>query len=180
MIDSNTLEAILYAHGGEMKKKELLALLEMSTDTLRVLIDELADRLQGHSLEIVETDSTLSLRTNREYRADIEKFITPDADKDIKAAALEVLSIVLYKGVASRADIDYMRGVNSSGTLRQLVLRGLLERTKETDGARAWVYTVTPELLAYLDIHTPEELPDYLELHGALTHHPQSTTYEDN
>lgn len=176
MTNSNTLQALLYAHGGEMKKKDILDLLCIDAQLLVTLTEELIQHLDGQALEIFETQSTLSLRTGRSYVDDIEKLLLPDTEKNIGAAALEVLAIVLYKGSASRADIDYMRGVNSSGTLRQLVLRGLLDRTKDENGSRSWIYIATPELLAHIDVHAPSELPEYNVLHETLTTAKQSSS----
>lgn len=177
MTNYQTLQALLYAHGGELKKRDLLSLLAIEHEGLDALVHELRSILAGQGLEVFETETTLSLRTAREYSAPIEALQKHDTHKDIGAASLEVLAIVLYSTHASRAHIDYMRGVNSSGTLRQLVLRGLLERTKATGDNRSWVYTATPELLAHIGIHSSDELPEHEALHKALSRTDATTTH---
>ena len=66
---------------------------------------------------------------------------------------------MLYKNSATRSEIDWIRGVNSSFTLRELCARGLVVRgTREK---RKMVYEPTPELLAHLGVARVEDLPEY-------------------
>lgn len=166
--NSHTLQAILYANGGEMKKSELASLMQISQDELTQHARELEQSITDTGLDLIITETSLSLRSAAKYAEYVTELQKTDSEKDIGTAGLEVLSIVLYKEAVSRAVIDYIRGVNSSGTLRQLVLRGLLERKKNQHDARAWVYTATPELFAYVGITTGEQLPDYETLATAL------------
>lgn len=162
------LQAILYAHGGEMKKSQVSNLLGISSNELAKISSELTDLITGQGIELFQTETTLSLRTANDYSELLVELRQKDSEKEIGIASLEVLSIVLYKQKASRAAIDYIRGVNSSGTLRQLVLRGLLERSRDTEDTRSWIYTATPELLAHMGISTYDELPEYDMLTAAL------------
>ena len=72
---------------------------------------------------------------------------------------LEVLAIVLYKGPLSKIEIDYVRGVNSVFTLRNLLVRGLVERAaiKNSGG---FIYRPTFQLLQFLGVKSLEELPE--------------------
>ncbi|QSH39601.1 SMC-Scp complex subunit ScpB [Candidatus Kaiserbacteria bacterium] len=167
------LQAVLYAHGGEMKKSQILTVLSISSSHLIEAQKTLQEIIAGQGIELFETDTTLSLRTATQYVDFLKELRQKDDEKDIGTAALEVLSIVLYKNGTSRSTIDYIRGVNSSGTLRQLVLRGLLERSRSTTDTRAWVYTATPELLAHIGISSYHELPEYSELSSALNEQEQ-------
>ena len=76
-----------------------------------------------------------------------------------------MLGIVLYRGPSTRAQIDYIRGVNTSSTLRNLLARGLLERVGNPDDAREYLYRPTALLLAHLGISARQELPEY----GSIT-----------
>jgi chromosome segregation and condensation protein ScpB len=68
---------------------------------------------------------------------------------------------VLYKNGVSRAEIDYIRGVNSSFTLRALSVRGLVERLNDPTDNRRYIYRPSFELLSYLGIKSVAELPEY-------------------
>jgi len=168
MENAKKIQAVLYSYGGQMKKAEMASLLNISTAEVAEAATQLTQLLEGQGVELITTDTTLSLRTADSQSHLIETLQRQDEEKDVGTAGLEVLAIVLYKGSISRAAIDYIRGVNSSGTLRQLVLRGLLERNKDTTDARAWVYSATPELLAYVGVSSVDQLPEYEELTSAL------------
>ncbi|OGG57839.1 hypothetical protein A2853_00505 [Candidatus Kaiserbacteria bacterium RIFCSPHIGHO2_01_FULL_55_17] len=64
-------------------------------------------------------------------------------------------------GPSTRARVDYIRGVNSSSTLRNLLARGLLERAGNPEDAREYLYRPTVETLAHLGITKSGELPEY-------------------
>ena len=66
------------------------------------------------------------LRRNR-YEI-LKSIVNSEFDSELSKASLETLSIIIYKNTASRAEIDYIRGVNSSFILRNLLVRGLIER----------------------------------------------------
>jgi segregation and condensation protein B len=172
--NAQTLQAVLYAHGGEMKKKELAEILGVSDDRLAARIHELTQLIAGQGIELLETEKTLSLRTASTYSEVLDEIQRKDNEKDIGTAGLEVLAIVLYKGDVPRSTIDYIRGVNSSGTLRQLVLRGLLERSRSTEDSRAWLYSVTPELLAHIGVSSVTDLPEYDSLTASLATTPHT------
>ena len=81
---------------------------------------------------------------------------------------METLSIVLYKNGVSRAEIDYIRGVNSSFTLRALSIRGLVERIIDNKDSRRYIYKPSFELMSYMGIKSVEELPDYGEVSNGI------------
>ena len=81
---------------------------------------------------------------------------------------MEALSAVLYRGPLSRAGIDFIRGVNSSQTLRTLTLRGLLRRIPNPKDERSFLYEPTTELLAELGVSRLQDLPDYAQVRDKL------------
>ena len=81
--------------------------------------------------------------------------------KDLSKATLETLSIVLYKNGATRAEIDYIRGVNSTFSLRALSVRGLVEKIQDPSDNRRFIYKPTFELLSFMGVTKVEELPEY-------------------
>ena len=106
--------------------------------------------------------------------------------REIGPAGLEVLAVVLYRGDSTRARIDYIRGVNTSSTIRTLLSRGLLERTNNPDDAREYLYRPTTELLAHLGVTDVQALPEYAKIaselasfeENAATKEPFAPTHE--
>ncbi len=75
-------------------------------------------------------------------------------------SALETLSIIIYRGPITKKEIDYIRGVNSGFILRNLLIRGLIEKDESKEG-RGVQYKPTLDLLSLLGISNLSELPEY-------------------
>jgi len=172
MLNKNELLALLYAHGGEVDKKEICATTGVDIHTLTNATHELSLDLADSGLSLIETGKTLSLRTSPKYSDLVERTLEHEITRDIGQAGLEVLAILLYKKSATRAEIDYIRGVNSSTTIRLLLTRGLITKT-EGGTQESPRYQPTPETLAHLSITTESELPEYEEIATLLAtqHH---------
>ncbi|VAW32449.1 hypothetical protein MNBD_CPR01-531, partial [hydrothermal vent metagenome] len=88
--------------------------------------------------------------------------------KDLGKAGLETLAIIIYRKGATRSEIDWIRGVNSSATVRSLSLRGLIEGKEDSIDRRRIRYQATPDALAYLGVSKSEDLPQYAEFSQAI------------
>ena len=86
----------------------------------------------------------------------------------LSRAALEVLAVVAYRQPCTRADIDDIRGVDSSATLRQLLERELVRIIgKSDDVGRPLLYATTVRFLSFFGLSALTELPtlkEYTEL----------------
>ncbi len=155
------LEALLFWKGEPVTRKWLGQALGMTegmvSDGLVVLEEKLKDR--GLSLLIKEDEVTLG--TKKEFSDLIEKVTKEELNRDIGKAGLETLAIVLYKGPISRRDIDYIRGVNSNFILRNLMIRGLVEKVQNEQDQRSFLYKPTFELLSHLGVSKIDMLPEF-------------------
>lgn len=165
---SSKLEAVLFAAGEPLLKKRLVELLETSPETLRDAVNALQITLQDRGLRIVETEQEIELRTAPEAADLVQKLRESELSRDLGRASLETLALILYKGGATRGEIDWVRGVNSSTAIRALLLRGLIEKSEDKDDKRRVRYQATIDALAHLGVGSREELPRYAELAGAL------------
>ena len=75
--------------------------------------------------------------------------------------SLETLSVIAYKGPIRRSEIDYIRGVNSSFMVRNLLMRGLVERMRDSKDSRLYIYRISREFLKFLGITSISDLPEY-------------------
>ena len=160
---SAKLEAILFWKAEPVSFKKLAQLLSVTETDIKAGLAELETALKnrGSGLTLVQTDTEVMLGTAKEFSPLIEQLTKEELSRDLGKAGLETLSIVLYQGPISRADIDYIRGVNSQFILRNLLIRGLVERIDNPKDARSFLYKTTLDLLAHLGVSKIEELPEY-------------------
>jgi segregation and condensation protein B len=91
----------------------------------------------------------------------IAEITKEELSKELSKAALETLATVLYKGPITRAEIDYIRGVNSNFILRNLQVRGLVEKIDNPADQRSYLYKPTFQLLEFMGVTRLEDLPEY-------------------
>ncbi|MCI0597695.1 SMC-Scp complex subunit ScpB [Candidatus Parcubacteria bacterium] len=173
------LEALLFASGEPIQKKRLASIIGVAPDMLAKAADALRAELSARGLSLVETDDALELRTNPEATELIKKLRENELSRDLGRAGLEVLALILYRGGATRGEIDFVRGVNSSQTIRSLLLRGLIEKTEDASDKRRPRYKATTDALAHLGVGTREELPSYNEFSAALKEREASEESEE-
>jgi len=162
------LEAILFWKGEPMSRKKLAEVLGVGQTELNEAVDKLKESLKERGVVLQEKDNEITLGTNPELSKLIEDLQKEELNRSLSKASLETLSVVLYKDGASRAEIDYIRGVNSSFTLRILSVRGLVERILDPKDNRRYIYKPSFELLSYMGVTSREELPDFAEVSASL------------
>ncbi len=165
---ASKLEAILFSEGGALTKKKLLQLLDISPEDLKLGIDALKARRLGTAIELIESDQEVALAISKDATPIVQAAFERELGREIGDAGLEVLAIVLYRGPSTRAQIDYIRGVNTSSTIRTLAARGLVERAPNPADAREYLYRPTLELLAHLGVRDAQELPGYAKISNEL------------
>jgi segregation and condensation protein B len=164
---ATTLEALLFALGRPLSRSEIIKLTHASADETEQAIAELLSSPRG--VAVVDDGSHIELRVAPAAAGLIEKVRKDEYSRDIGRAGLEALAAILYRGPLTRAEIDFIRGVNSSQTLRTLTLRGLLRRTPHPKDERSFLYEPTTELLAYLGVASVAELPDHAAMRQKLS-----------
>ncbi len=165
------VEAVLFTVGDPIKKKRLAKAcgITMSRlDTVLVAYAQRADK-EARGLVIMEKDDTVQMMTAPQVQEIVKSTLSDRLDEDLSRAALEVLTIVAYRSPVSRMEIDAIRGVNCAFSLRNLLMRGLIERIADPDDARAYRYRVTHDFLAHLGLRSVRELPDF----ATLATHPK-------
>ncbi|OGM91848.1 SMC-Scp complex subunit ScpB [Candidatus Wolfebacteria bacterium RIFCSPHIGHO2_01_FULL_48_22] len=157
------VEALLFLYGEALSAEKMGSFLKISTqaamEACSALAQQCADEHRG--LQVVEKNGLYQLVTKPQFGAFLEEFVKESLKEELTSAALETLSLVAYFGPVTRAHIDFVRGVNSSFTLRNLLMRGLIERKMEK--GNMYAYEVTFDFLKQLGIGKASELPKYEE-----------------
>ncbi|OGI60175.1 hypothetical protein A2641_03800 [Candidatus Nomurabacteria bacterium RIFCSPHIGHO2_01_FULL_37_25] len=186
------IEAILFWKGEPISRKKLVEILKVTPNEINEAIEKLKINLQSRGIVLLEKpahnashsdaggENEITLGTAPELSKLIEDLQKEELNKELSKASLETLSIILYKNGANRAEIDYIRGVNSSFTLRALSIRGLVEKNLDSKDSRRYIYKPSFELMSYMGIKSMEELPDYGEVNSSINTAVKNLEEEDN
>lgn len=161
------IEGFLFYKSAPQKKQTIIKLFDISEEDFARALIILKERLLVGATRIVETETEIQLVTCPEMAPIIEAMRKNELKADIGKAGAETLAIILYRAPVSRAEIDRVRGVSSSFILRNLLIRGLIERVQDKNNGSS-KFTVTPALLAHLGVTHKHELPDFARISDVL------------
>ena len=110
-------------------------------------------------VRLVRNGNEVVLATAPKSAEILREIVKIGAWSELNKASLETLAIIIYKGYG-RAEVDYIRGVNSSFILRDLLVRGWLKE-KPKEAKIKVLSTSRPWLCWSIDVKSLEELPDH-------------------
>lgn len=165
---SKQIEAILFWKAEPLGYDKLANILATDIDNVKKSIDILEEKLKERGIQIVKMNDAVMLGTSKDCSPIIEAMMKEELSKDLGRSGGETLTIILYLGPISRSEIDHIRGVNSQFIIRNLLIRGLIERIENPKDARVFLYKPTLNLIASLGLSKIEDLPDYVKTKGEL------------
>ena len=160
----SALDALLFVSGEPISYSRLAKVLECTEEEVVAAVTVLAERHRENSasgLMIIRDAKSVELATKPENAACVETLTKSTLQENLSKAALEVLSIIAYRAPVSRAEIDAIRGVNCSFTLRNLLLRDLISKEGNPSESRGYLYRPTLKFLQVLGVEEVTALPDY-------------------
>ena len=160
------LESLLFVSGEPLKIPRLVKLIGAEKGEVEAAIAAL-ERFYAETaggLVLMRKDDEIQLVTRPENAGFVDQLFKSEIQEALSPAALEVLSIIAYRSPITRAEIEMIRGVNCSYTIRNLLLRGLIDRIDNPKDSRGYVYKVSFELLKKLGIEKVQNLPDFENL----------------
>ncbi|MBZ4643441.1 MAG: segregation and condensation protein [Deferribacteres bacterium] len=84
--------------------------------------------------------------------------------ESLSRAALETLAAIAYKQPITKNEIEDLRGVNSSGIIKNLLDRNLIKVVGRKDvPGRPLLYCTTKEFLEYFGLNSLSDLPTFRE-----------------
>lgn len=159
--------ALLFAKGVPLEKKQLAKLLDIKESGVASVLKALTESLKNSGVVVVETDTEVELRTAPEASIIVKRLRENELTRELGKAGLETLAVIAYQTGTTRGEVDWVRGVNSSTSLRTLLVRGLIEGREDERDKRRIRYSLTTEALAHLGITSVDELPRVAELRPA-------------
>jgi segregation and condensation protein B len=169
------LEAALLASPEPVGIPELKRLFDgdVSPDTVRNLLTELAEEWKGRAVELINVASGWRFQTRPDFQPYLER-LSPEKPPRYSRAVLETLAIIAYRQPVTRGDIEDIRGVTVSTQIMQtLENRGWIDVVgqRETPGRPA-LYATTRKFLDDLGMRSLEELPPLEEIAKTLQLEP--------
>ncbi|MCD6028270.1 MAG: chromosome segregation and condensation protein ScpB [Thermomicrobiales bacterium] len=160
------LEALLLVAPEPADPRDLAAAAGVSVAAIEnALATMQADASRG--LAIVRHRGTAHLATAPRFAPYVRRFLRLERETRLSGAALETVALIAYRQPVTRAEIEALRGVDSSGVLATLHARGLIEvvgRLQTVGNPNQ--YATTVEFLRQFGLGSLEELPALDELAG--------------
>ena len=167
------VEAVLFASDapltpGEIARADERLDEDQVEEALQMLKAEYEDAQRAfHLTEIAEGYQIL---TRPEFAPYLERFDNVPRANRLSGHSLETLAIIAYRQPIGRIEIEYIRGVNSSGVIRTLQDRSLIDIVGRGDGlGRPLLYGTTQHFQEHFgfasldDLPRPDELPIILK-----------------
>lgn len=161
----SALEALLFVAGEPTTVHQLAKTLRVSPQLVEEAITSLAEDYQGRGLVIQRDGQEVQLATAPRLAEHVERFLGLQHGGRLSAPALETLAIIAYRQPITRAEIEGLRGVDSSAVLRNLLARGLVAEVGRLEKAGLPIlYGTTFEFLQHFGLSDLSELPKVEEL----------------
>ena len=164
------LEAALLVAGEPVAAGQLAKLFEpaLPVETVRVLLDELAEQWSSRKVELVQVASGWRFQGRRDVQPYLDR-LAPEKPPRYSRAVMETLAIIAYQQPVTRGDIEAIRGVAvSTNIVKSLEDRQWVEVVghRETPGHPA-LYATTKTFLDDLGLRSLAELPPLAELESS-------------
>lgn len=159
------IEALLFASPDPLpltKIREITdTILPIPPRQLREILDELKQEYLGQqrSFQLEEIAQGYVLRTYEDYAPYLDLLHRQKRWEKLSHASTEVLAIIAYRQPVTRPQIDAIRGVDSSGSITQLIERQLIESTGKLEApGRPTLYGTTRQFLKHFGLKDLSEL----------------------
>jgi segregation and condensation protein B len=162
------IEALIFATDKPVTLQRLRQLTRVS-DVARIesALAELQEDYKDRGIALQQVSGGYQFRTNTAFSSWVQQLIAGRPVR-LSRAQLETLAIVAYRQPITRPEIDEIRGVDSSNTLRLLLERSLIRVLgKREEVGRPTLYGTTKEFLDFFSLGDLRELPtlrEYSEL----------------
>lgn len=174
------VEAALFISDGPRSPRELAALLsdgeafreafpgneeKVSARDVTTALHAIQSRYKASSpaISLIEVAGGWEFRTRRELAGWIQPLAKRRPVK-LGRAAMEVLAVMAYRQPCTRADVDDVRGVDSSSAIRTLLSLKLIRILgRSEDIGRPLVYGTTDDFLRLFSLKSLTELPTLRE-----------------
>ena len=160
----NSIEALIFAWGDSIEVKEIANFFEVEISKVKKIIEELKMDYSERGIRLQVAGGLVTFSTNPEYGESIKSFGIQVLKKNITEANMETLSVIAYLGPTTRAVVDNVRGVNSDGSIQNLLKNELIYEVGRLKApGKPFVYKVTDKFLMTFNIDSLDDLPPLMD-----------------
>lgn len=160
----NSIEALVFAWGDPIEVKEIANFFEVEISNVNKIIEELKTDYRERGIRLQVAGGLVTFSTNPEYGESIKSFGIQVLKKNITEANMETLSVIAYLGPTTKAVVDNVRGVNSDGSIQNLLKNELIYEVGRLKApGKPFVYKVTDKFLMTFNIESLDDLPPLMD-----------------
>ena len=153
------LEAILVATDRPLTAEDFSRVLAVDPGPVNAALESLAESYGDRGFELRRTARGWQLTSRTAYQPVVAAFVKDGQTARLSQAALEALAIVAYRQPMTRAQVGQIRGVNSDGVIRALLVRGLIREEGLDEQTHAALLVTTDLFLERMGLQSLEDLP---------------------
>jgi segregation and condensation protein B len=156
-------EALLFAASEPLDEATIAESLPKGMDVGAILA-ELKEQYTGRGVHLVKTAGKWAMRTAEDLSWLLEKHA--HEERRLSKAALETLAIIAYHQPVTRAEIEEIRGVSSSGGTLDILLESgwVRPRGRRRAPGKPITYGTTDAFLAHFGLDSVKDLPGLADL----------------
>ena len=161
------IEALLFASPDPLNQAKVNTVFTPETYVLKDIINALNKQysMENHAFEIQQVAGGFQLVSKKEYEIFIRRMLSKSGNLTLSNAALDCLAIIAYRQPISRYEIEAVRGVDSSGVIKTLLVRELIKiKGRDSGPGRPLLYKTTNKFLEYFGINRLSDLPKLKEI----------------
>ncbi len=157
-------QTMLY-FGEAVSKKDIANFLNLKINEIEEEIENLQNICNTLNLNFIKTSTTFEITLSSNITSKVQKQRVQELKVELSESALQTMAVIIYKPNCTKAEIDFVRGVDSARSLKNLQTRGLIQKI-ETKNRK--VYMPTTETLKYLGLENLEDAPEQKEISEKL------------
>ncbi len=160
------IEAAIFVAETPLTLDRLAQLLERPRAEIRAVVEQLQQEYAatGRGFYLAEVAGGYQFRTTEQMAPLLRRLLKEQRSPQFSRAALETLAIIAYRQPVTRAEVEYLRGVDSGGVMKTLLDKNLLRILGKKDSAgRPLLYGTSRHFLELFGLRSLDDLPTLKE-----------------
>lgn len=158
----NLIESLLFLSDEPLTIQSLKASLPYTTEEIAAALDALSQQYNENDrgIKLRQVLNGWQLTTDPALADQIEAFFNTQRRRRLSKSSLETLAVIAYNQPITRAEIEAIRGVQTSGTLQTLLEANLIKVIGQRDTiGNPYLYGTTDEFLVLFGLNDASDLP---------------------